>query len=311
MPSTTNARESSFAAMYWVRVQARLRMLSEMTSDSIEMDPAPSTMITRLQTSRNPLRCAARMPDAGVGLTWLCNSVLDSIKNSVSASAISHPRSTHDLLRARSSAWNRALEAMSGRRKRPISARESMSLVCLQEMDKGILGLSPRGTDRENLDAHLCRKQEQSSQRRGDPLGNGEADLQVSPLALEPDDLRQAPQAQAERVQQALRPVQFDFDAVAPDGLFEGANGAAEDEFAIVQDAHMIADAVNVGEDMRGDHDRLGLAQFAQQIEGIFAPCRVEAGRRLVPDEEAGIVHQGGGDPQACGHAGGEALDGA
>src|ERR1019366_334162 len=97
METTTSTREANFAEMNCVRVQGRLRMLSEITSDSRDTDPAPSTMITMLQTSRNPSNVVASTVDAGTALPGARSSAWVSVTNSARLSAISQPRSTQDL----------------------------------------------------------------------------------------------------------------------------------------------------------------------------------------------------------------------
>ena len=67
--------------------------------------------------------------------------------------------------------------------------------------------------------------------------------------------------------------------------------------------------AADVPEDVRAEDDRLPPAELLQQLERLPATDGVEPGRRLVPDQDLGVVHEGGGDGQAGPHAGRVAAD--
>ena len=60
---------------------------------------------------------------------------------------------------------------------------------------------------------------------------------------------------------------------------------------------------------MGAEDDGLLSTVLLQQVEGLPAADRIQPGRRLVPDEQFGVVHQRGGDREARLHAGGVAAD--
>ena len=72
---------------------------------------------------------------------------------------------------------------------------------------------------------------------------------------------------------------------------------------ALPQDAHRVADLLDLGEDVRAQQDRgPGLAELADEVADLADPGRVEAVGGLVEDEQVGLLHQGRRDRQALLH---------
>ena len=57
---------------------------------------------------------------------------------------------------------------------------------------------------------------------------------------------------------------------------------------------------------MRGQDDDDVLADLGEQVEEAVAFLRIETGRRLVDDDQAGVADQRLGDAEALAHAAGE-----
>ncbi|MFM1941808.1 MAG: hypothetical protein RI897_790 [Verrucomicrobiota bacterium] len=101
----------------------------------------------------------------------------------------------------------------------------------------------------------------------------------------------------------------FDFEDIFGEEIFEVVAGSVEEELALVEDEEPVADAVDIAEDMGAEDDGFTLAELFEQAEGLAAADGVESGGGFIPDEEVGIIHEGGGDPEAGAHAGGVGLD--
>ncbi len=81
---------------------------------------------------------------------------------------------------------------------------------------------------------------------------------------------------------------------------------------AVVDDLEVIAEPLGLVHEVRGEDDGLALAQqHAQLLPHLVARLRIEAGGRLVEEDEVGIVHQGAREHEASLHAAGELLDAA
>ena len=76
---------------------------------------------------------------------------------------------------------------------------------------------------------------------------------------------------------------QFQAEIVAPQPTFHVPHGAAEDHTALVHHAHVIADPVDVAEDVGGHQHGAGLSQLADQVQGEASGGGVQAGGGLVP----------------------------
>ena len=81
----------------------------------------------------------------------------------------------------------------------------------------------------------------------------------------------------------------------------DGADGF---EFALVHDGHAVAYGLNLAEFVRGEEDRFALVLEAlDDFADFHAAQRVEAARRLVEDEQIGIVDEGLGEADPLLHA--------
>src|SRR5258706_10119327 len=81
---------------------------------------------------------------------------------------------------------------------------------------------------------------------------------------------------------------------------------------AVVDDLQAIAKALGLVHEVRGEEDRLALAQEqAQLLPHEGARLRIEPGGRLVEEEELRIVHERAREHEAALHAAGQLLDAA
>ena len=69
------------------------------------------------------------------------------------------------------------------------------------------------------------------------------------------------------------------------------------------------AQLADVLDDVRGEDDHAVLAQLAEQVQEAHALGRVEAGGRLVDDDEPRVAEQRHRDAEALPHAAGEAAE--
>src|SRR5437868_11691830 len=71
------------------------------------------------------------------------------------------------------------------------------------------------------------------------------------------------------------------------------------DQLAGTQDADAIAHVLHLGQDMRGTEDRgAALLSLTQQVVALLLVQRVEAARRLIEDQQVGLVHESEQDPE-------------
>jgi hypothetical protein len=88
------------------------------------------------------------------------------------------------------------------------------------------------------------------------------------------------------------------------------ARRALGDDAAVVHDREAVAQALGLFHEVRGEHERLAfLRQAAQPLPDQVARLRVEAGGRLVHENELRVVHQRARQRQAALHAAGERAD--
>src|SRR6185436_7118852 len=84
---------------------------------------------------------------------------------------------------------------------------------------------------------------------------------------------------------------------------------AVDQHLAMVDDRHGRAELLELWKDVTADHDRLADGpQLAEQLAKLHACARVEAGRRLVEQQDLGIVDERVGEAQTLLHAAREAL---
>ena len=87
-------------------------------------------------------------------------------------------------------------------------------------------------------------------------------------------------------------------------------NVAADQELALLDDADLVADVGQLGQDMAGNHDRLAhLAELLEQAADLDPRARVQAAGRLVEDQHLGVVQEHAGQAQPLRHAAGKAGD--
>jgi hypothetical protein len=84
---------------------------------------------------------------------------------------------------------------------------------------------------------------------------------------------------------------------------------AVRDDAAAVDDDGAAARGVDFLEDVGGKHDRLALAELADQVAHLVLLVRVEAVGRLVEDQHLGLVHQRLREAGAVAVALGERVD--
>jgi hypothetical protein len=88
------------------------------------------------------------------------------------------------------------------------------------------------------------------------------------------------------------------------------ARRALGDEAPVVHDGEAVAEALGLVHEMRREQHRLALLQqLLQALPDQVARLRVEAGGRLVEEQQVGVVHQRARQRQAPLHAAGERVD--
>lgn len=96
---------------------------------------------------------------------------------------------------------------------------------------------------------------------------------------------------------------QLDSEVALTQLAFHLLHRAGEDHATFVHDADMIADLINVAQDVRRKHDRPILAELSDQVERVASCGRIQAGGRLIPQKKRRIAHQRGRDSKSCPHA--------
>ena len=82
--------------------------------------------------------------------------------------------------------------------------------------------------------------------------------------------------------------------------MLQFARRAHGDHFAVVDDGHAIAEPLGFFDVVRGEQDGfLALLELLDDVVDFAAHLRVEAGGRLVEENDLGIVHQRHGQRQA------------
>src|SRR5260221_12188130 len=71
----------------------------------------------------------------------------------------------------------------------------------------------------------------------------------------------------------------------------------------------MVADLIDVVQIVAGENQRLLRGERLDQLQHAASSLDVEIVRRLIPDEQIGLVDQAGGDRQSSGHTGRKAVD--
>ena len=90
----------------------------------------------------------------------------------------------------------------------------------------------------------------------------------------------------------------------------EVVDGVDEVEPALPDQADAIGDVLYLGEDVRGEEDRAAaLGGLGDELVERLLHERVEAARRLVEDEQVGIVHERLDEPDLLPVSAGELLD--
>ena len=79
---------------------------------------------------------------------------------------------------------------------------------------------------------------------------------------------------------------------------------ALADDVAPVDDGHRVAGALDLVEEVRGQHHRAALGHEREDhVAHLVHAGRVEAVHRLVEDQQLGVAEQAGGHPEALAHA--------
>ena len=101
-----------------------------------------------------------------------------------------------------------------------------------------------------------------------------------------------------------------DLDPQDPGALHQLLDGAGHDQPPGVDHHDVVADPLDVVEQVGGEQDRDAEGgQAADEVEHLLPAHRVEAGGGLVEQDQLGVGHQGLGQLGALAHAGREAAD--
>src|SRR5581483_8055214 len=99
-------------------------------------------------------------------------------------------------------------------------------------------------------------------------------------------------------------------DRVGAEGTLEAGRRVERQDPAVVHDRHPVAELVRLLHVVGGEEDRLpGGMELGQDLPQRQAALGVEAGGRLVEEQDAGPVEDGPGDHEPLGHAAGERGD--
>ena len=79
---------------------------------------------------------------------------------------------------------------------------------------------------------------------------------------------------------------------LAGDGGGKVFRGVVCDDGAVVDDQHALADAFDLGKDMRGQHDRMAAAELLDDVADLDDLDRVKTDGRLVEDQHVGVSEQ-------------------
>src|SRR6266850_4435945 len=100
------------------------------------------------------------------------------------------------------------------------------------------------------------------------------------------------PRLQSKRRQQLSRRV--DLDRELAGRLEEIVHRSYADQLAVIDDRHARADLLHLGQYVAGYEDRFALSsQVAQEVAHLYDAGGVEAVRRLIEDQNIGVVEQG------------------
>src|SRR5690606_2947421 len=95
-----------------------------------------------------------------------------------------------------------------------------------------------------------------------------------------------------------------------PPGGENLAEGACQQQLAVVENAHLVAAFLDVGEAVAADKDARAPAVLGVVgLEKNLAAMGIEAGKRFVEDEEIGLVQESLGDTDALEHAAGKLFE--
>src|SRR5205807_350323 len=101
-------------------------------------------------------------------------------------------------------------------------------------------------------------------------------------------------------------------DVAAGDEALQLVPGALGDQLAVVQYGDAVGELVGLLQVLRGQEDRDAVVgdQAADDLPHGAAAARVQAGGRLVEEDDAGVSDQGHGEVEPAPHAAGEGGDG-
>ena len=99
-------------------------------------------------------------------------------------------------------------------------------------------------------------------------------------------------------------------DRTGPQPALDVGDAALGEDLSAVDDRDARAQLLELGEDVAADEDRLAeAAQLAEQLAQLDAGPRVEAGGRLVEEQDLRVVDEGVREAESLLHAPGQALD--
>jgi len=86
-------------------------------------------------------------------------------------------------------------------------------------------------------------------------------------------------------------------------GVDELLGGALVEQAPGAEDADVVGDALDVGQDVAGEDDGAPAPQLGDEGEYLGPPGWVQGRGGLVEDQQARVADQGAGQPEPLGHA--------
>jgi len=175
-----------------------------------------------------------------------------------------------------------------------------LGLVAPHELEEDVLEGRPLALHQGDSEA---RRAEQWDEAHGGDLGI----LDVDPEAMAIDLHSTGPGLASECLDEQSRAgilAGIDLDAVGRwrKAVEQLRDPSGDDEPAAIEDRDLLADPLNVRQDVTRQHDRRGLAQPPDQRQQIAAAFRIERRHRLIEDQELGTAEDGLADPQPLAH---------
>src|SRR6266511_2752051 len=193
-----------------------------------------------------------------------------------------------------STAMNRnSTQSIRRRTSRKISLRRKRIRVLPGELEEHVLERSPLRHDRVRIQSGL---HERAVERGAHARLRGDVDAAVAGR-----DALDAGEAE-DRV--ARGGGRRDLDRVDAPGMNDLRDGSARDEPALLDDEHLVADLLDLVQEMAREQHRAALArELAHERADLALARRIEAVRRLVEDHERRITEQRRRDTEPLAHA--------